>query len=82
VKVGGDRLQAEGEQKKIEGVERPAQEAGRERVALGPGKRTEFTEKWHRRILAFFHDCKFASILRGVELIQPVRRLPDCGESE
>ncbi len=48
VEVGGDGGEAEGEEEEVEGVERPAEEAGGEGVALGWGEGTELAEEGHR----------------------------------
>ena len=44
VEVRGDRLQAEGEQKKVEGIQRPAQKAGNEGVVLDASERAYLME--------------------------------------
>ena len=44
MEIRGDRRQTEGEQEKIEGIQRPAQKAGREGVALGRGQRAYLLE--------------------------------------
>jgi hypothetical protein len=52
VKFAGDGSDAKRENEEIEGIERPAQEAGDERVALSRGKPPEMRQKFYRSLLS------------------------------
>jgi hypothetical protein len=51
VKSAGDGADAEDQNEKIESVQRPAEEAGDERIALDGSKAAEVSEKFYASLL-------------------------------